>query len=198
MHFNGRKQSGKDKNQIYVFTTGPNLLNQMPLWQIFALKQFTFLFKWSSCFSRNALGVHSECISHDLFFKLIFIFLETISFIFETDLMLVSSGIWYRDERWHYNLPESHWQTDNQILQNSVITPKSVKNCHQMHTVSQNSCSTNSHSDLHFCLLAPKLICRLQWKSGLDYNCSMLVILVYRSNFESISSFDWLSLWRCY
>ena len=154
--------------------------------------QMIFLF-----LSECAWGTFRVHLTWFIFQINIYLFGDNFIF-FETDLILVSSGIWYRDERWHYNLLESHWQTDHQILQSWVITPKSVKICHQMHTVSQNSCSTNSHSDLHFCLLAPKLICMFQWKSGLDYHCSVLVILVYRSNFESISSFDWLSLWRCY
>ena len=52
------------------------------------LEQFILSFKWSSCVSRDALGVHLECILLGSFFKFKFIVLETIVILLETNRIL--------------------------------------------------------------------------------------------------------------
>ena len=121
MHFKCCEQSVKDKNLNYVFTIVSNLSNLLPLWQIFVLQHFTLVFKWSSCFSRDALGVHSECTSLDSLgcaegtFRVHFAWKAWASEVIDYEHRDMYRH-WYTDNRneiWHYNhLPDSHWLTD--------------------------------------------------------------------------------------
>lgn len=104
---------------------------------------FTLLFKWFSCFSRDALGVHSECTSLDSLgcaegtFRVHFAWKAWNSEVIDYEHRDMYRH-WYIDNRseiWHYNhLPDSHWLTD-------------VKRLHKDddHSLSCNNLSPNVH-----------------------------------------------------